>query len=130
MCGGGWSSNKFSWVEDSLGIEGLFEGSVNGSTDGRGCLRPPPFFRQSDSVFPSNDASPFENFGKEFIESLGNLFFDWTAFVVARGHEVDMNISISSVAKAGDWKAVFFSEFFGKKGEVSESTTGDNDIFV
>jgi len=128
--GDGLSSHKLSRVEDSLGIEGLFEGRVDGATDGRGCLRPPPFFGESDAVFPRNDAPPFENFGKEFIESLGDLFFDGTAFVVASGHEVDMNISISSVAKAGDGEAVFFSEFFGKKGEVSESTTGDNDIFV
>ena len=74
-------------------------------------------------------STPGDNLGKEFVQGglcpRVNLWF-----VVVLNHDVHMDISISGVPKAGDWKSAAPLQVPRKVNQIYESPAGNNDVFI
>src|SRR4029077_6872417 len=97
---------KFAGIQNSVRIERLFEPTMKITRHLPLCFRPPPFFCQADSVFACDHPAPRQHLRKKIIERAFDLFAHSSVATVAVCHDVDVNVSVSSVAKTGDRKSM------------------------
>jgi len=76
-------------------------------TEGRGGGKfPPRFFGKTDAVLPTNDAAHLQNATEQFVEdSMHPAIFRLRP---SRGHQVDVNVAVTCMTKAGNRNAVLF----------------------
>ena len=67
---------------------------------------PPRLLGEADAMFTTDDPSHGEDPAKQLIE---NAVHAWVLSPgPGRGHQVDMNVAVPGVAKAGDGNPMFF----------------------
>src|SRR5438876_6013692 len=99
--------NKFSRIENSVGIDNLFELAMQLTRDLARRLGPPAFLRQTDPVFARNHAAPGEHLRKKFIQSALHFLAHGRVTIETISHDVDVNVSIAGVTETGDRKSMF-----------------------
>ncbi len=73
--------------------------------EGRGGGRVPPrFFGETDAVLPTDDAAHGENAPEQFVED--SVHMTIVRFGSNRGHQVNVNVAVARMAKAGNRHAV------------------------
>ena len=69
--------------------------------EGRGGGRVPPrFLGQADAVFAADDATHGKNTAEEFVED--SVHMTIIRLCPNRGHQVDVNVAVARMAKAGN----------------------------
>ena len=120
---------ELSGVEDVLGVEGIFEGSVKlegGVAEG---MFDPRFLGEADAVFAGDDAAVFEDPGEEEVEGGVGSFPDTRIFVVI-DHEVGVDVTITSMAETGDGDAGLLLQVLSELDELDEFGARDDDVLV
>ena len=73
--------------------------------EGRGGGRVPPrFLGQADAVLPTDNAAHGENAAEQFVED--SVHMTIVRFGSNRGHQVDVNVAVARMAKAGNRNAI------------------------
>src|SRR6266571_1772421 len=93
-------------------------------------VRPPAFLGQTDSVFAGNDSAPSEDLCKEIVERALHFFAHSCIPVKAVGHDVDVNVAVTGMPKAGDRKAVLRVEPLREFYKIDNSAAGNDHILV
>src|ERR1041385_2465490 len=88
------------------------------------CCQPPSFFRQTYSVFPCDHTAPRQYLLKEIVECALNLCTHSAVTIVTIRHDVDVNIAVSGVAKAGDRESMLGLQFSDRKSTRLNSSHG------
>src|SRR6266403_4807410 len=99
-------SKKFAGIQNSVRIERLLEPTMKITRYLTRRLRPPPFFCQSDSVFACDYAAPRQHLRKKIVQSALDPFAHSSVPIIPVCHDVDVNVSVSGVAKARDRKSM------------------------
>jgi len=76
------------------GAEGRCSGNV-----------PPRFLCETDSVFSTNNAAHLQNTTEQFVQNPVHATIVWPGS--NRGHQIDVNVAVARMTKAGNWNAVF-----------------------
>src|SRR4029077_9737928 len=125
-----FSSNKLSWVQNIVRIERLLEPTMKITRHLARRFRPPPFFCQTDSMFACDHAAPCQHLRKKIIERAFDLFAHSSVATVAVCHDVDVNVSVSSVAKTGDRKSMLHLQLLSEFHQIDQVTARDNHVLV
>ena len=81
-------------------------------TEGRGGGKfPPRFFGKTDAVLPTNDAAHLQNATEQFVED--SMHPAIVGLCSNRGHQIDVNVPVTRMTKAGNRDAVLFLESRG-----------------
>src|SRR5205814_6187493 len=99
-------SHEFSWIQNVIRIESLFQAAMKIACNVARCLRPPAFFCQADSVFACDHAAPPQHLGKKIVERAFDFFAHSRIAIVSIGHDVDVNIAVPGVTKARNRKSM------------------------
>src|SRR5882757_3962641 len=99
-------SKKFARIQNSFRIERLFEPTMKITRHLTRRFRPPPFFCQTDSVFARDHAAPRQHLRKKIVERTLDPFAHSSVPIIPVCHDVDVNVSVSGVAKARDRKSM------------------------
>src|SRR5205814_7986174 len=121
---------KFSRIQNSIGIEHVFEPTMKITRHPARRFRPPPFFCYTDSVFACDHAAPRQHLRKKIVERAFDLRAHSSVATVAVCHDVDVNISVSSVAKAGNRKSMLHLQLLGEFHQIDQVTARDNYVLV
>src|SRR4030095_8527987 len=105
---------KLPRVQNIVWIERSLEPTMKVTRHFTGSFRPPPFFCQADSVFTCADAAPREHLLKKIVERALDLFAHSGVAIVAICHDVDVDVAIPGVAKAGNRESVLRLELLGE----------------
>src|SRR6266513_3127562 len=100
-------SKKFAGIQNSVRIERLLEPTMKITRHLTRRFRPPPFFCQTDSVFACDYAAPRQHLRKKIVERAPDPFAHSDVTIITICHDVDVNVSISGVAKTGDRESIF-----------------------
>ena len=73
--------------------------------------------------------TPGDHLGKEGVEG-GFDFFRLGRLLLGGDHDIDMDIAITGMTKAGDLKAGFLLEPLGKLDEIDQSPARHGDVLV
>ena len=92
-------------------IENLFKLAMQLTRYLAGRVRPPAFFCEADSVLARDHAAPCKHLLEKVIERAIDFFAHGDIAVVTVRHDIDMDIAVTGVAEAGDWKSVFGLQF-------------------
>src|SRR5689334_12436232 len=95
-----------------------------------GGLRPPPFFRQTDSVFAGDDAAPGQYLCEELIEGLLHSFSNIGIPVVPISHDVDVNVAVTRMAETGDRETGPLRQSFSELNQVDQTASRDHNVLV
>ena len=82
------------------------------------CFGPPSFFCQTDSMFACDHAAPRQHLRKKIVKRAFDLFAHSSVAIVAVRHDVDVNVSVSGVTKAGDRKSMFRLQRLGEFHQI------------
>jgi len=86
-------------------------------TEGRGGGKfPPRFFGKTDAVLPTNDAAHLQNATEQFVED--SMHPAIVRLRPSRSHQVDVNVAVSRMTKAGNRNTVLFLESRGQPKEI------------
>jgi len=86
------------------GVKGAFDLCVEGAK-GRGCGGVPPrFFSKTDAVLPTDNAAHGEYSLEKLVENTVHPAIVWLGS--SRGHQVDVNVAVSRMTKAGNRHAM------------------------
>src|SRR6266480_4332026 len=99
--------NKLSRIQNPVGIESLFQAAMHLARNFAGRSRPPAFFGEANSVLARDHAAPCKHLLEQIIEGVIDLCPHGSVAVVTVCHDIDMNIAVTSMAEAGDWKSMF-----------------------
>lgn len=123
------SAEEFAWVEEAAGIEGVFDGLMEGAAGVVDGVGEPAFFGDADAVFAADDAAEAEDVAEEIVE--GNVCAGALIRVLhVWDHDIDVNVAVAGVTEAGDREAAADLEGGGEFDEVDEPAAGDDDVFV
>src|SRR6266705_4996269 len=106
-CGRIRESKKFAGIQNPVRIECLLEPTMKIARHLTRRFGPPPFFCQSDSVFACDHAAPRQHLLKKIVERALDSFTHSSVPIIPVCHDVDVNVSVSGMAKAGDRKSMF-----------------------
>ena len=95
-----------------------------------GCLRPPTLLGQADPVLACNDATPGQHLCKEIVERVVDSFAHSSVAIVTVCHNVDVNIAIPGVTKAGNRKSILSLHGFGEFHEIDQTTARHDYILI
>ena len=109
-------------------IESAFDLGVEMAEGGGGSRVPPRFLSQTDAVLPADDAAHGENAPEQFVEDSMHLTIVWLRS--NRSHQVDVNVAVPRMTKAGDRNAVFLLQAGSQPKEIDDSTPWHGDVFV
>ena len=110
------------------GVEGAFDLGVE-MTEGRGGGGVPPrLFGEADAVFAADDAAHGKNTAEKFIQDAVHPTI--IRFGASRSHQIDVNIPVPGMAKAGNGNPVFFLKLGGKPKEIENAAPRDSDILI
>src|SRR6478672_2499409 len=98
--------NKFSRIQNIAWIEDFFQPAVHVAHEATGRVWPPSFFCKTDSVLASNYAAPAQHLGEKIIERALDFLANDRVAIVSISHDVDMNVAITGMTKAGDRESV------------------------
>ena len=87
-----------------MGIEGAFDFGVEGAEGGGGRRVPPRFFGKSNAVLPTDDATHGEDSLEKLVED--SVHMTIVRLCPNRGHQVDVNVAVSRMTKAGNRHAM------------------------
>src|SRR5438552_4702237 len=118
-------SKKFAGIQNSFGIERLFEPTMKITRHLTRRFRPPPFFCQTDSVFACDHAAPRQHLRKKIVERTLDPFAHSSVPIIPVCHDVDVNVSVSGVAKAGDRESMFRLPRLGELHQIDYMTERD-----
>ena len=93
-------------------------------------FRPPAFLCQTDSVFACDDTAPGEHLCKKIVERVLDLFAHTGIAIVSVCHDVDVNVAVAGVTKAGDRESMFYLEPLREFHQVHKMTPRHDDVFV
>ncbi len=123
------SAEELARVQEAAGIEGVFDGLVEGAAGVVDGVGEPAFFGDADAVFAADDAAEAEDVAEEIVE--GNVGAGALIRVLHVGdHDVDVDVAVAGVAEAGDGEATADLEACGEFDEIDETAAGDDDVFV
>src|SRR5262245_27350457 len=91
---------------------------------------PPAFFGEADSMFAGDDAAPGENLRKQIIERALHAFANGDLAIIAIRHDVDVNVSITGMAKAGDRKSGFCAQSLRKLDKIDDAAPRHDDVLI
>ena len=123
------SAEEFPRVEEAAGIEGVFDGLMEGAAGVVDGVGEPAFFGDADAVFAADDAAEAEDVAEEIVEggvgagALIRVLHVWD-------HDIDVDVAVAGVAEAGDWEAAANLEACGEFDEIDEAAAGDDDVLV
>ena len=123
------SAEELARVQEAAGIEGVFDGLMEGAAGVIDGVREPSFFGDADAVFAADDAAEAEDVAEEVVESgvgAGALM----RVLHVGDHDVDVDVAVAGVAEAGDGEAAADLEAGGEFDEIDETAAGDNDVLV
>src|SRR6266702_4774421 len=92
-------SKKFAGIQNPVRIERLLEPTMKIARHLTRRFGPPPFFRQTDSVFACDHAAPCQHLRKKIVEPALDLFTHSSVPIIPVCHDVDVNVSVSGMAK-------------------------------
>src|SRR5262249_41279934 len=110
--------------------ERLLEPAMKVSRDIAGCFGPPAFLCQTDSVFACDDTAPREHLGKKIVERALDLFAHSRIAIVSVCHDVDANVAVTGVTKAGDRESMLCLQLPGEFHQVHEMTPRHDDVLI
>jgi hypothetical protein len=123
-------SKKFPGIQNSVGIERLFEPMMKITRYLTCRVRPPALLCQTDSMFACDHAAPRQHLLKKIVERA----FDGSAHsgvtIIAVCHDVDVNITVPSVTKAGDRKSMLRLQLLGEFHQIDETTARHDHVLV
>lgn len=123
------SAEELAWVEEAAGIEGVFDGLMEGAAGVVDGVREPAFFGDADAVFAADDAAEAEDVAEEIVE--GGVGAGALVRVIHVGnHDVDVDVAVAGVAEAGDGEAAADLEACGEFDEIDETAARDDDVLV
>src|SRR5438552_5249167 len=122
--------NKFSGIQNSVWIQRVFEAAMQLARHVAGRLGPPAFFGQADPMFACNDATPRKDLREEIVQSALDVFAHRGVAIVTVCHDVDVNVAVPSVTKAGDRKSVLNLKCLREFHEIDEMTPRHDHILV
>ena len=93
------------------GIEGAFDLVVEMAEGGGGSRVPPRFLGQTDAVLPTDDATHGKNTAEKFIQDAVHLTI--VRLCPNRGHQVDVNVAVPGMTKAGNRHTILLLETRG-----------------
>lgn len=123
------SAEELAWIEEEEGIEGVFDGLMEGAAGVVDGVGEPTFFGDADAVFAADDAAEAEDVAEEVVESgvgAGAL----VRVLHVGDHDVDVDVAVAGVAEAGDGEAAADLEACGEFDEIDETAAGDDDVLV
>ena len=123
-------SKKFAGIQNSVRIERLFEPTMKITRHLSRRFRPPPFFCQTDSVFACDHAVPRQHLCKKIVERALDLFAHSSVPIILVCHDVDVNVSVSGVAKTGNRKTGSRGKFLGKRNQIDQAASGNDNILI
>ena len=101
----------FAGVEEISGVEGVFDFCVKGA-EGRGCGGVPPrFFRETNAVLPTDNAAHSEDSLEKLVENTVHPTI--VRLGSNRCHQVDVNVAVTRMTKAGNRNTVLLLEMRG-----------------
>src|SRR5438105_3000537 len=124
------SADEFPRIQNPVGIENLFELAMKIAHRLAGCVRPPAFFGQTDSVFAGNDAAPGQDLLKQFVESALHFFAHGGISIVTIRHDVDMNVAVASMAETRDWKSRLRAQSFRELDKIDNAAARHDHVFI
>ena len=92
-------------------IEGAFDLVVEGAEGGGGGRVTPRFLGQTDAVFPTDNAAHGENAPEQFVED--SVHMTIVRLGSNRSHQVDVNVAVPRMTKAGDRNAILLLQAGG-----------------
>jgi hypothetical protein len=95
-----------------------------------GRLRPPAFLGQTDPVFACNDAAPGQHLCEEIVERMLDFFAHCCVAIVPVGHDVDVDVAVPGVTKAGDRESIFRLQCLREFPEIDQMTARDDHILI
>ena len=123
-------SNKFAGIQNSVGIERLFQTTMKVARDLARRFRPPPFLCQTNSVFACDHAAPCQHLLKKIVERALDLFAHSGVTIVAVCHDVDVNIAVPGVAEAGDRESMLRLQLLREFHQIDETTARHDHILI
>src|SRR5882724_6695488 len=93
-----------------------------------GCLGPPSFFGETDSVLSCNSAAPIEYLFEEIIQ--------WQLRALLRigvggvHHHVDMNVAVAGMAETRNGQPMLLLQTGSKTKQVLQPATRDHDVLI
>src|SRR6266446_10574291 len=94
------------------------------------CVLPTAFFSPTTPVFAGNVSTPRQHLGKKFVKSALHFVAHGGVAIVAVGHDVDMNVTVTGMPKAGDGKAVLRVQPLREFNKIDNAAAGDDHILV
>ena len=94
-----------------MGVEGAFDLVMEMAEGGGGSRVPPRFLGQTDAVLPTDDATHGKNTPEKFIQDAVHLTI--VRLCPNRGHQVNVNVAVARMAKAGNRHAVLLLQTRG-----------------
>ena len=94
-----------------MGVEGAFDLVMEMAEGGGGSRVPPRFLGQADAVFPTDNAAHGENAPEQFVED--SVHMTIVRLCPNRGHQVNVNVAVARMAKAGNRHTILLLETRG-----------------
>ena len=110
------------------GVEGAFDLGVEVAEGRGGGYFPPRLFGEADSVFATDDPAHSENLLEKFVENTVHPAI--VRFGSHRSHEVDMNITIPGMAKAGNGNSILLLKAGSTPKEIHNTTPRNGDVLI
>src|SRR2546423_9910276 len=70
-----------------------------------GCVWPPAFLGQTDTVLARDDTAPGEHLPEQMVECAFNFVAHHCVTIETVGHDVDVNVAIAGMTKTGNRKS-------------------------
>lgn len=97
--------------------------------EGRGGGKfPPRFFSQTDTVLPTDDATHGEDSLEKLVEN--SVHPAIVRLRPSRGHQVDVNVAVARMTKAGNRHAMLLLKPRGQPKEIHYPTSRNGDVFI
>ena len=119
---------EFTRVENSVRVQGEFDGAVEFAGRGGDGEGPPAFFRQADAVLAADGTAPGDDLFEQVVE--GGLAAIFRAGLGVIDHDIAVDVAIAGVTETGQLESVFLLELGGELEEFLKPAARDDDVLV